>query len=357
MIHYLIQDPEKAGQEPQPSEIGYIENPAPPWKIDQWGQLEELASTFTEVDNLFYFTYVVCIVSFVLITGALVYSVFKWRRRTYDQPPASTATHNTPLEVAWTVIPLIIVMIMFAWGWKGSLNMQVVPADARQYKAVAKQWNWTFHYPNSAVQSYNELWLEVDQPAAFTLESTDVLHAFFMPAMRVKRDVVPGRLQTLWFEPQDIGQFHLFCAEYCGKDHSRMYATVHVVSEEDYAKEPWNVWPDDDPALGGQRLYEALCRSCHSINGMPGTGPTWSGLYAKNADGEIVGTQREVIEDGVTKTVEVDDAYIIESIKNPNQKKVAQAPYATNNMTAFPDLDDKRINGIIEYMKTLAEQQ
>jgi len=350
VIHYLIQDPAKSGQVPQ-----WVEDPAPPWTIDDYGQLEKLASTFSHVDNLFYFTYVVCIVSFVLITGVLGYSVVKWRRRSFDQPAASNVTHNTVLEVTWTVIPLIIVMIMFAWGWKGSLDMQVVPADARQYKAVAKQWSWTFLYPHSAVSSMNELWLEIDKPAAFTLESTDVLHAFFIPAMRVKRDVVPGRLQTLWFQPTEIGEFHLFCAEYCGKDHSKMYAKVHVVSAEDYQKEPWNVWDDSDPAAGGQRLWGKLCASCHTVNGTPNTGPTWAGLFAKNADGEIVGTQRDVIENGETKTVTVDNAYLIESVRFPNAKKVVG--FENQTMSAFPNLDDKRLNGIIEYMKTLPDQQ
>ncbi|MGE3173303.1 MAG: c-type cytochrome [Planctomycetota bacterium] len=362
MIAHLIQDPKPIAR---------------PADIDSWGQLEKLASTFDHVDGLFYFTYAVCIFFFVLIAGVLAYSVVKYRRRTFDQPAASNSTHNTPLEVVWTVIPLIIVMIMFAWGWKGSLDMTVVPADARQYKAVAKQWNWTFYYPNDPAPSYGELWLEVGKPAAFTLQSTDVLHAFFVPAMRVKRDVVPGRQQTVWFTPTEIttrlqpgadnkmpvagdedSGYHLFCAEYCGQDHSQMYARVRVVSAEDYAKRPWDVFLDGTPeekVASGQKIYQQLCISCHTVNGAPMTGPTWKGLFTKQGDA-YVGRQREVIlPDGNRQTLTVDDAYITESIHAPNAKKVAEGTYATANMTAFPDLDDRRIAAIIAYMKSLAD--
>lgn len=350
MISTLIQDPKN-----------YVENPAKlPVLSDQWGQLEPLASTFDHVDGLFYFTYVVCIFFFALITGVLALSVVKYRRKTFDQPAASNVTHNTPLEVIWTIIPLIIVMVMFVWGWKGSNDMLVAPADARQYKAVAKQWNWTFSYPGSKVQSYNELWLEVDKPAAFTLQSTDVLHAFFLPGMRVKRDVVPGRQQTAWFRPTKTGDYHLYCAEYCGKDHSKMYALVHVVSAEEYAKKPWDVLKDSTPAesiASGENIYKALCISCHSVNGTPGTGPSWGGpkgLFAKDGD-KVVGRSREVVlADGTTQTVTVDEAYIKESIAMPNAKKVAELPYRNNNMSAFADLDERRVNCLIAYMKSLA---
>ena len=127
---------------------------------------------------------------------------------------------------------------------------------------------WTFHYPNDAVQSYGEVWVEVDKPVEFLLESTDVLHAFFLPSMRVKRDVVPGRYQSVWFTPTELGEYHLFCAEYCGLDHSRMYARMHVVTAEEYAKRPWDVWDDSTPELAiasGESLYKALCISCHSV--------------------------------------------------------------------------------------------
>ncbi len=350
MLAQLIQDPAK---------INYIETPVKPPVNDAYGQLVKLGSTFDHVDNLFYFTYAVCIFCFVLITGVLLFSCVKYRRKTYDQPPASNMTHNTPLEVAWTVIPLVVVMVMFAWGFKGSLDMITVPeaASRNMYKVTARQWNWTFAYPNHPVPSTNEVWLEVNKPAAFLLESVDVLHAFFIPTMRVKRDIVPGRFQTVWFTPIEIGDFHMFCAEYCGEFHSTMYAQVHVVSAEEFnaAQRPWDKWEDATPQLAaksGENLYKQLCRTCHSTNGSLGTGPSWKGLYVKAADGTITGGQREVYVGGQKQTITVDDAYITESILKPDAKKAVG--FEKNNMTV-PAQDERRIKGIIEYMKTLAE--
>lgn len=343
MFAHLIQDPPP----------NYVENAAPPPDIDTYGQMQKLASTFSNVDGLFYFTYAVCAFFFVLIAGVLAYTVVVHRRKTFDQPPASNVTHNTPLEVVWTIIPLIIVMVMFAWGYLGARDMSTVPADARWYKASAKQWNWTFSYPNNPSTSVGELWLEVDKSAAFVLESTDVLHAFYMPSMRVKRDVIPNRNQTIWFHPTQLGDFHLFCAEYCGNDHSKMYAKVHVVPAEEYAKKPWDTWDDANPAKGGESLFKSLCSSCHTLTGMPLVGPSWKGLFVKGPDGKVVGGPREVVVDGKKTTVTVDEAYITESIKKPDAKKAFG--FEKVNMTAFPDLEEKKIKGIIEFMKTLAE--
>ena len=349
MIALLIQEPQAAKN--------YIEDPAASSPIDGWGQLEKLASTFSHVDGLFYFTYAVCIFFFVLITGVLFYSVVKYRRKTFDQPAAANITHNTPLEVVWTVVPLIIVMVMFAWGWKGSLDMTVVPANARQYKATARQWSWEFAYPNDPEHSVNELWLEVDKPAAFTLESKDVLHAFYMPSMRVKRDVVPGRYQTIWFHPKEIGEFHLFCAEYCGKDHSKMYTKVHVVSAGTYAgtvkgSPPW--YPPYDakhPEKLGESIYRTTCANCHFLDGRPSVGPSWLGLFVKEGD-KVVGGKREVLVDGKQQTITVDDAYITESIRKPDAKK---AVGFEKNAMSVPDQTDLKIQCIIAFMKTLAK--
>ena len=352
MLALLIQDPEK---------INYIKDPAKPSPIDQWGQLEKLASTFHDVDGLFYFTYAVCIFFFVLITGVLLFSCVKYRRKTYDQPPASNTTHNTPLEVVWTVIPLIIVMVMFAWGFKGSLDMTTVPFEASRnsYKATAKQWNWTFNYPNGdSAPSYGQVWFVKDKPAQVLLESSDVLHAFFLPAMRVKRDIVPGRFQSVWFTPTELGEFHLFCAEYCGENHSTMYAKVHVVTQEEYDTRPWDKWDDSTPenaAKSAESTYAGLCSTCHSINGTKLVGPSWTGptaLFVKGPDGKVVGAQREVIlADKSKQTITVDEAYIFESVRTPDAKRHAE--FAAGGMSAFTpaQLEDKRIKGLIEFMK------
>ncbi|MBK8099209.1 MAG: cytochrome c oxidase subunit II [Planctomycetes bacterium] len=335
MFAHLFQTP----QEPQKS--FYVADQG----VDAWGQLTPLASTFDHVDHVFYFTMWMCVFFFVLIAAVLGWSVLKYRRVRFDQPAASNVTHNTPLEVVWTVIPLILVMIIFAWGWKGSLDMAVAPQDARNYKATAAQWSWTFRYHNDPGSSLNELWLEVDKPAAFTLESKDVLHAFFIPSMRCKRDVVPGRNQRIWFTPTRLGDYHLFCAEYCGKDHSLMYAKVHVVTAEQYGKRPWDT-EDPDPKVNGQRTYEALCKSCHAVAG-PNTAiaPSWFGLYGKS---------EAVIEGGQEKTITVDDAYLIESIRNPSAK-IVKGYESAGRMSPFDQgqVSDRKLGFIIEYIKSL----
>lgn len=353
MINYLIQDPIKD---------------APPWadtpttEIDVWGQLPVQAGNFDHVDGLFYFTYAVCIVFFVIITAVLLYSVVAHRRKTWDQKPLSNVTHNTPLEVVWTVIPLIIVMIMFAWGFKGSLDMTTVPQAAKQntYKASAKQWAWQFTYPNGT-QGISEVYVEIGKPVQFILESSDVLHAFYAPSMRVKRDIVPGRYSSVWFTPTKMGVFHLFCAEYCGDNHSRMYAKLHVVDSTTMDDEPWNQVPAaDDPiedrVAYGAQLARQLCSSCHKMKDtdVVNTGPSWLGMYRKEGE-EYIGRQREVIEAGETKTITTDDAYIIESIRNPTAKIVAEDPYSKNAMSKFDNLDDARVACLIAYMKSLAD--
>ena len=172
-----------------------------------------------------------------------------------------------------------------------------------------------------------------------------MLHAFFVPSMRVKRDVIPGRLQAVWFQPMELGDYHLFCAEYCGKDHSKMYAKVHVVSADKMKTRPWDVWDPKDPAKGGQNLYASICAVCHSINGTRQTGPTWKGLWGKDED---------VIEGGERKRIKVDKAYVIESVRRPDAKKVVGYD---GIMPAFSDRDipEERLEGLIEYMKKLAD--
>lgn len=334
------------------------QNPQPPvvQSSDAWGQLPSLHSTFGSVDDLFYFTLIVSVFFFLLITGILLYSVVKYRRKTIDQPAASNVTHNTPLEVVWTVIPLIIVMVIFAWGWSGSFDMTMAPRNARKYTANAKQWSWTFQYPNDPATSTNEVWLEVGKPALFHLISTDVLHAFYVPSMRVKRDVVPGRINQVWFKPTDIGDYHLFCAEYCGLDHSRMRATVHVVGPDDYKKRPWDTWDPNDMVGNGRKLYQSLCSSCHSINGSRMTGPSWQGLFVKQQDGTFEGREEDVLIDGnkaKPEKIKIDRDYIVDSLRHPNAKIVATYD---PGMSVFDEtlVPDDRIDAIIEFMHSLA---
>jgi len=315
---------------------------------DPLGQLPVKASTFVgDVDGVYYLCLAICAFFFFLITGLLIYAVIKWRRRSPDQPAASDVTHHTTLEVVWTVVPLIILMVLFAWGWKGALDMTVAPADSVQFQAVGQQWEWQITHPGSPTPVINEMWVPVNTNVKVTLYSNDVLHAFFVPAFRIKRDVLPGRYQMVWFNatrtsPRDpetgesIG-YPMFCAEYCGTNHSYMIAKIHVVTQEEWDTRPWEVLPEDPVELG-EYIYERRCKSCHTIDGGELTGPTFKGVFGRE----------EEMEDG--QKVVVDEAYIIESIKEPNAKRVKGYP---SQMSLFPDITDTQIEGIIAYLKTL----
>ena len=307
---------------------------------DPLGQLPPQASTFVaDVDGVFYLTLWICGFFFFLIVGILAYSVFKWRRRTPDQPAVSNVTHNTTLEVVWTLIPLVIVMVLFAWGWKGGLDMTVAPADALHYEAVGQQWEWQITHPGAVAPAINEMWVPINTPVKVTLYSNDVLHSFYVPAFRCKRDVLPGRYQMVWFEATKLGSYNLFCAEYCGTNHSYMIGKVHVVTQEEYDKKPWNVRPEDPLELG-EWTYLQRCKSCHTLDGTDPIAPSFKGIWGRT----------ETLEDG--SQVTVDEAYVIESIRDPAAQRVKG--YSTS-MTIFKDIaaDDEQLQGIIAYLKTL----
>jgi cytochrome c oxidase subunit 2 len=309
-----------------------------------WGMPPQVSTFAEDIDALYVFTYWVSIFFFFLITGVLVYSLVKWRRRSEDQPAAGNETHNTPLEVTWTVVPLIIVMIIFAWGWKGSLDMTVAPPDALTYQVRAKKWEWQITHPQHTTPLKNTIYVPLGRPVKFITSSEDLLHSLFFPAMRAKRDVLPGRLQMVWFEATQLGIFPFFCTEYCGDRHSFMIGEVHVVPPEEFDRGVLNkdygakLKVDATPAEAGAYYYELRgCATCHSVNGTRIVGPTFKGLWGK----------QEALVGGGTATV--DEAYFIESVKNPLAKIVEGYPPAMTQQT----ISDEEIGFIIEYVKTL----
>lgn len=309
-----------------------------------WGMPPQVSTFAPDIDALYEFTFWVSAFFFVLITGILIYSLFKWRRRSEDQLAASNETHNTPLEVTWTVIPLIIVMIIFAWGWKGSLDMTVAPPDALSYQVRARKWEWSITHPNHTEPLRNEVYVPLGKAVKFIASSEDVLHSLFFPAMRVKRDVLPGRLQMVWFEATQLGTFPFFCTEYCGDRHSFMIGEIHVVSPEEFdlalqnkAYQP-QMDPNWTPAEKGEFFYKnKTCITCHSVNGTRLVGPTFKGLWGKEES--LVGGAK----------VTVDEAYLNESIKDPMAKIVEGYPPSM----PVQNVTDDEIGFIIEYIKSL----
>ncbi|MGE0142455.1 MAG: cytochrome c oxidase subunit II [Planctomycetota bacterium] len=309
---------------------------------DPLGQLPPPASTFAaDHDALFYFLTWVSLGSFALILGLLVYSSIRWRRRSEDQLAASDVTHNTKLEVIWTLVPTVVVIVVFAWGFKGVLPQQVAPADARKYRAEAFTYGWNLYHPGETTKS-ETLYFEVDKPALVSLTSQDVLHAFYIPAFRAKRDIVPGFRNQIWFQPNRIGEYTLYCAEYCGTGHSLMRKTIHVVSAEDYAKKPWNVLPET--AEGRGEYYYKLngCAACHStMKDVRLVGPSFHGLFGRQGR----------FDDGSSYTA--DEAYITQSIRDPHSQVVES--YTKGLMPVFTEaqINAEQLADLITWIKTL----
>jgi len=316
-------------------------------------QLPPQQSTLArDVDELYYFIFWSSVVFFVAVTVTMLYFVFRYRRRRGVE--AQPTGHATKLEVFWTVSPLVFLFVLFQWGFSGYVDSAIAPADAIQIRARGSQWQWEFEYPNG-MTAMNELTVPVDQPVKLTLSSSDVLHAFFVPAFRVKRDAVPGMYTTLWFEATELGDVQVFCAEYCGAPpgaqgagHSAMLATIHVVTQQEYddflaggpgppadcqAQENINVcW--------GQQLYRTSgCAACHNIDGIAqAPAPNFRGLFGRT----------EQLADG--SSIHVDENYLRESVLQP-QAKVVQG-YANVVMPPFR-LSDNQIDAVIAYIQSL----
>jgi cytochrome c oxidase subunit 2 len=191
------------------------------------------ASNFSQgVDAIFLFTLIVSIFFLVLITGAMIYFVVKYNRN--KNPKATNFHGNTALEITWTVIPTILVLIMFWYGWMGYTDMVNIPKDAMNIDVTAQMWKWSFKYENG--KTTDSLYVPVNKPIKLTLHSLDVNHAFYVPKFRIKKDVYPNQTRTIWFKAEELGKFDIACAEYCGLNHSHMYNQVKVIPQKEFDK-------------------------------------------------------------------------------------------------------------------------
>ncbi|KAA3631313.1 MAG: cytochrome c oxidase subunit II [Calditrichaeota bacterium] len=299
-----------------------------------------------DVDSLFYFILYASIIIFVLVVGLSAYFSMKYRRRDGEVGKTDGLDHNVKLEIIWTIIPTILVMIVFVWGFKTYMYMNVVPKDAYEIKVNGQKWFWSFDYPEGG-NSVNELIVPVDRPVKLLMASKDVIHSFFVPNFRIKMDVLPNRYSITWFEAHTIGEYNLFCTEFCGKGHSEMIGKVKVVSQEEFEQYA------EDLAFSGEgmtleefgaKLYiQKACVTCHKIDGSNSTGPPWDNLYGKE----------EHLADG--SSVKVDENYIRESILNP-MAKITQG-YQPVMPTYQGILKDKQIDALIAYIKSLQEDE
>ena len=189
------------------------------------------ASNFShDVDAIFLFSLIVSVFFLVLITGLMIYFVIKYNRK--KNPKATNYHGNMGLEITWTVIPTILVLIMFWFGWIGYSDMANAPANSLNIDVTAQMWKWTFKYGNGKVS--DSLYVPVNRPIKLALHSLDVNHAFYVPKFRIKKDVYPNQTRTVWFKAEELGDFDIACAEYCGLNHSHMYNKVKVIPEKNF---------------------------------------------------------------------------------------------------------------------------
>jgi cytochrome c oxidase subunit II len=293
-----------------------------------------------EVDFVYMGIFWLCAVMFIGIAGAAAY--FSWRYRFRPGRVTPHDTHNTKLEIIWTVAPSILCVGIFFWGLNGWFKYAVAPGEAMEIQITAKKWLWQFEYPDGT-RTVNDLHVPINKPVKFIMTSEDVIHDFFVPDMRVKHDIIPGRYTEVWFTPTVVGK-HLFtCAEYCGKGHSDMHGTLTVDNDADYAKfleTGGTEYLDYTPEAWGKIQYERNgCSTCHTLDGTRSKGPSWKGIWGK----------MEKLNNGTT--VLVDAAYVRESMLYPQAKIVdgfEPIMPSFNNL-----LRENQIKGLIAFITSL----
>ncbi|MDF3823049.1 cytochrome c oxidase subunit II, partial [Leptospira sp. 96542] len=297
-----------------------------------------------EVDLLYAFLIISSLVSFVILIGGMTWFLVKFKRTSPDQKSAYI-THNNFAEFLWSFIPLLIMMAIFYWGMVIFEKLRVPPQDvAVEIHVTAEQWAWTYKYANGKEfysASEDPLVVPVGKATKLILTSKDVIHSFYVPAFRTKQDAVPGKFTQLWFEPNQVGDFIVFCTEYCGTKHSGMMIKIKAVSSEDFA-----AWYHADkkaaesPADKGKLLFaQKACVSCHSLDGSRVVGPSMKGLFGSNRK-FTDGSQTMADENYLRESILVSGAKIVESYQPA--------------MPVFQgSLSDEEVSDLIEYIKTI----
>jgi cytochrome c oxidase subunit 2 len=299
------------------------------------------STTAGEVDALYGFLVLVSVVMTAIIFFAVFFLAIKYRRKSPDDPPPKAIHGSIPLEITWSVIPFLVMLVMFAWGTKLYFQNYTPPtSDTLDIYVTGKQWMWKVQYPGGQ-REINELHVPTGRPVKLTLASEDVIHSFFIPAFRLKHDVVPGSYQTYWFEATTPGRYHIFCAEYCGTGHSDMGGWVTVMEPKDY--EDWLSGGAGGGSMveQGQKLFEQYgCVTCHLLD-TQGRCPILRNVFGKPVE----------LEDG--RTVIADEAYVRESILNPNAKIVKG--FKRDIMPVFQgQISEEGLLQLIVYIKSLS---
>ncbi len=304
---------------------------------------EQAAKNAHLVDDLYNVVMLLSVLGFLGLMGAMTFFIIRYHK-SHNKEKSAYIPHNALAETIWTVIPTIIFVGIAIWGLFAYFEMNTVPKNAYKINVTGKQWLWEFTYTKDNLQfdTTDVMYVPVNTPVVLEMTATDVLHSFYIPSFRIKRDTVPGMVTRINFTVTKKGDFRIFCAEFCGTSHSRMRGIVRVVSKERFEK-----WVNreikeaniSDPVELGSRLFMRNCATCHNIDNNIKIGPGLGGLVGKtrsfdNADDVVA-----------------DADYIRESILTPGVKVVKGFP---NKMNSFAGLlEEKEINYLIEYIKTL----
>ncbi len=316
-------------------------------------------------DSVFYFILYVTLFFFLLVVALEIYFIIRYRRRSkLDRQDTTAPTHNTPLEIAWTLIPLVIVIVIFFMGFKGFVRLDTPPSNAYRIDVEARMWNFTFKYPNGGVS--DTLFVPAGQDVHLVITSADVLHAVYIPAFRISRNAIPRRTTDLWFRAtQETGEkdhFWVFCTQYCGSGHSQMVSKLHVLNTGEFnAKlaqlanifiDPISKEPLPMHKVGESLYKQSGCSQCHTVDGGAGQGPTWKSLWKRG----------HTFTDGTTLSKDAPDdqyeAYIHQSVLEPGAKVVSGfqnvMPNYASSFSGSPQ-KDLRLKAITEYIKSLGD--
>jgi cytochrome c oxidase subunit 2 len=295
-----------------------------------------LLTTTQAVDPVFIRITEICAALLLGITAVTIWFVIRYRRSRAPQPTSSVES-NIWLEIAWTALPTLLVMAMFYYGWAGYLALRNVPKGALPVTATARMWSWSFTYENGKTSP--KLYVPVGRPVVVNIVSLDVLHGFYIPAFRIKRDAVPGMKNHAWFVAPTAGSYDLFCSSYCGAGHSGMITTVEAVPEAAFLSWLQEQKKPTEGKRGIEILQKYGCLACHSMDGTNKLGPTFKGLW---------GHQVTVITNGKERTVVVDESYLRQSLLEPAADLVKGYPPV---MPKFAQLNADEIQAIRDVLK------
>ena len=314
--------------------------------------MNQAAISAQKSDAVFFYVFGLSVAFLLFITALMIYFVVRYSKKRH--PKAEQIEGHVGLEILWTVIPLVLFLSIFYYGWTNYEYMRQAPRDAMAVKVTARQWSWSFEYPNG--KKSKVLFAPIHKPMKMEVRSADMVHGFFVPSFRIKVDAVPSRTNTTWFQATKLGSYDIECTVICGVDHSLMLSKVIVVPEEEF--KAWYFGGEDAPEPGkatltpeahpdlknlppGLALLTAKgCLDCHSVDGKPMVGPTLKALYGK---------EQQIIAAGITKTITVDDAYLRRAITNPMDEVVRGYPPAMPET----ELTAQELDEIVRYIKTL----